>query len=60
MKREHLVSASVTNGAECICDPEILLGTNFGLWDFEKEQAPRGAILDLNAAWELFLSRKGL
>lgn len=60
MKREHLVSASVTNGAECICDPEILLGTNFGLWDFEKEQAPRGTLLDLNAAWELFLSRNGL
>ncbi len=60
MKREHLISASVTNGTECICDPEILLGTNYGLWDFKKEQAPRGALLDLNAAWELFLSRSGL
>ena len=59
MIKEHLVSASVTNGAECICNPEVLLGTKYGLWDFEKEQAPRGALMDLNAAWELFLSRKG-
>lgn len=59
MIKEHLVSASVTNGAECICNPEVLLGTKYGLWDFENELAPRGALLDLNAAWELFLSRKG-
>lgn len=59
MIKEHLVSASVTNGTECICNPEVLLGTKYGLWDFEKELAPRGALLDLNAAWELFLSRKG-
>ena len=59
MIKEHLVSASVTNGAECICNPEVLLGTKYGLWDFENEQAPRGALLDLNAAWELFLSRQG-
>ena len=57
MVKEHLVSASITNGAECICNPEVLLGTNFGLWDFQNEVAPRGTLLDLNAAWELFLSR---
>ena len=28
MIKEHLVSASVTNGTECICNPEVLLGTN--------------------------------
>ena len=59
MIKEHLVSASVTNGAECICNPEILFGTKYGLWDFENELAPRGALMDLNAAWELFLSRTG-
>ena len=59
MIKENVVSASITNGAECICNPEILLGTKFGLWDFENEQAPRGALMDLNAAWELFLSRQG-
>jgi len=59
MIKEHLVSASVTNGTECICNPEVLLGTKFGLWDFENEVAPRGALMDLNAAWELFLSRRG-
>lgn len=59
MIKENVVSASITNGAECICNPEILLGTKFGLWDFQKEQAPRGALMDLNAAWELFLSRQG-
>lgn len=59
MIKEHLVSASITNGAECICNPEVLLGTNYGLWNFETETAPRGTLLDLNAAWELFLSRKG-
>lgn len=59
MIKEHLVSASITNGAECICNPEVLLGTNYGLWNFENETAPRGTLLDLNAAWELFLSRKG-
>jgi hypothetical protein len=37
MIKEHVVSASITNGAECICNPEILLGTKFGLWDFENE-----------------------
>ena len=58
MIKEHLVSASVTNGTECICNPEVLLGTKFGLWDFENEQAPRGALMDLNAAWELFLSKQ--
>lgn len=59
MIKEHLVSASITNGAECICNPEVLFGTNYGLWNFETETAPRGTLLDLNAAWELFLSRKG-
>ena len=59
MIKEHLVSASITNGTECICNPEILFGTKYGLWDFENELAPRGALMDLNAAWELFLSRKG-
>jgi hypothetical protein len=34
MIKENVVSASITNGAECICNPEILLGTKFGLWDF--------------------------
>lgn len=60
MEREHTVNLKVTNGAECICNPEILLGTNQGLWNIEKEVAPRGTLLDLNAAWELFLSRKAL
>lgn len=60
MEREHAVSMSVTNGTECICNPEILLGTNYGLWNFQKEVAPRGTLLDLNAAWELFLSREKL
>ena len=58
MEREHLVSTSVTNGEQCICNPEILLGTKYGLWDIEKQQAPRGTLLDLNAAWELFLSKQ--
>lgn len=58
MEREHTVNLKLTNGAECICNPEILLGTNYGLWDFENEVAPRGTLLDLNAAWELFLSRQ--
>ena len=60
MEREHTVSMSVTNGAECICNPEILLGTIFGLWNMEEQRAPRGTLLDLNAAWELFLSKKEL
>ncbi len=60
MEREHTVSMSVTNGAECICNPEILLGTVFGLWNMEQQRAPRGTLLDLNAAWELFLSKKEL
>ena len=60
MEREHTVSMSVTNGAECICNPEILLGTIFGLWNMQKQVAPRGTLLDLNAAWELFLSKKEL
>lgn len=59
MIKEHLVSASITTDkGDCICNPEILLGTNFGLWDFKNEVAPRGTLLDLNAAWELFLSRQ--
>mgnify|MGYP006916041484 CR=1 FL=1 len=57
MIKEHLVSASITNGADCICNPEVLLGTKFGLWDFENQVAPKGTLVDLNAAWELFLSR---
>lgn len=60
MEREHTVSMSVTNGAECICNPEILLGTVFGLWNMQEQRAPRGTLLDLNAAWELFLSKKEL
>ena len=60
MEREHTVSMSVTNGAECICNPEILLGTVFGVWNMQKQRAPRGTLLDLNAAWELFLSKKEL
>ena len=58
MIKEHLVSASVTNGAECICNPDVLLGTKYGLWDFQNEVAPRGTLVDLNAAWELFLSKQ--
>lgn len=58
MIKEHLVSASITNGADCICNPEVLLGTKFGLWDFENQVAPKGTLVDLNAAWELFLSRQ--
>lgn len=60
MEREHTVSMSVTNGTECICNPEILLGTVFGLWNMQEQRAPRGTLLDLNAAWELFLSKKEL
>jgi hypothetical protein len=60
MEREHTVGLQMTNGAECICNPEILFGTKYGLWNIKKEIAPRGTLLDLNAAWELFLSRKGL
>lgn len=60
MEREHTVSMSVTNGAECICNPEILLGTIFGVWNMQQQIAPRGTLLDLNAAWELFLSKKEL
>ena len=60
MEREHTVSMSVTNGEECICNPEILLGTVFGIWNMQKQVAPRGTLLDLNAAWELFLSKKEL
>ena len=60
MEREHTVSMSVTNGAECICNPEILLGTVFGIWNMQEQRAPRGTLLDLNAAWELFLSKKEL
>jgi len=36
MEREHTVSMSVTNGAECICNPEILLGTVFGIWNMQE------------------------
>ena len=58
MIKEHLVGAQITTGDECICNPEVLLGTKFGPWDFKNEVAPKGALLDLNAAWELFLSKK--
>lgn len=58
MIKEHLVGAQITTGDECICNPEVLLGTKFGPWDFKNEIAPKGALLDLNAAWELFLSKK--
>lgn len=60
MNKENTVNLQLTNGAECICNPEILLGTNYGLWNYKKEIAPRGTLLDLNAAWELFLSRQRL
>ena len=58
MKKEHAVSVSLTNGTECICNPDIVLGDKYGLWDLDNEISPIGTLLDLNAAWELFISRK--
>lgn len=58
MERENTVGLSLTNGSECICNPEILFGTKFGLWDFKNQVAPRGTLLDLNAAWEILLSKQ--
>lgn len=60
MIREHLVNGQITNNGECICNPEVLLGTNYGVFNLENEIAPRGMLLDLNAAWELFFSKKDL
>jgi hypothetical protein len=59
MIKERLVGVSLTTDKKCICDPIILLGTNQGLWDLNSEKVPRGTLFDLNAAWELFLSKKG-
>lgn len=59
MKKEHAVSVSLTNGTECICNPDIVLGDKHGLWDLDNEISPRGTLLDLNAAWELFISKQG-
>jgi len=58
MKKERAISVSLTNGAECICDPDIVLGDRYGLWDINNEISPRGTLLDLNVAWELFLSKQ--
>ena len=58
MKKEHAVSVSLTNGTECICNPDIVLGDKHGLWDLDNEISPIGTLFDLNAAWELFISRK--
>lgn len=58
MKKEHAVSVSLTNGTECICNPDIILGDKHGLWDLDNEISPIGTLFDLNAAWELFISRK--
>ena len=58
MTKEQLVGVQLTDDKKCICNPTVLLGTNSGLWDFKKETAPKGVLLDLNAAWELFLSKK--
>lgn len=57
MNKERLVGVQLTNGNECICNPTVLLGTHQGLWDIQNEKVPAGVLFDLNAAWELFLSR---
>lgn len=57
MNKERLVGVQLTNGNECICNPTVLLGTHQGLWDIQNEKVPAGTLFDLNAAWELFLSR---
>lgn len=54
-----LISIKPSIGA-CICSPDILVGTTFGLWNEEKRISPRGTLLDLNAAWELFVDKKTL
>lgn len=58
MIKERLVSASITSGGSCISSPEVLLGTKHGLWNLNNEVAPRGTLMDINAAWELFLSNQ--
>ena len=58
MIKEHALITLTAGKGECICNPEILLGTAFGLWDSEYRVAPRGTLLDLNAAWELFFDRR--
>lgn len=58
MIKEHALITLTAGKGECVCNPEILLGTTFGLWDSEYRVAPRGTLLDLNAAWELFFDRR--
>ena len=58
MKKEHALITLSEGKGECICNPEILLGSTFGLWDSEYRVAPKGTLLDLNAAWELFYDRR--
>ena len=59
MTKEHALITLSAGKGECVCNPEILLGTTFGLWDNEHyKMAPKGTLLDLNAAWELFFDRR--
>lgn len=58
MKREHLIHSAITDGPECICNPEILVGSNFGSWNLQKKVSPKGTLLDLNATWELFTGKQ--
>lgn len=58
MIKEHALITLSEGKGECICNPEILIGSTFGLWDSEYRVAPKGTLLDLNAAWELFYDRR--
>lgn len=58
MIKEHALITLSAGKGECLCNPEILLGSTFGLWDQEYKMSPRGTLLDLNAAWELFFDRR--
>lgn len=58
MIKEHALITLSSGKGECVCDPEILLGSTYGLWDAEYRVAPKGTLLDLNAAWELFFDRR--
>lgn len=57
MKREHLIHSAITDGAECICNPEVLIGDTYGSWNLQKKVSPKGTLLDLNAAWKLFTGK---
>ena len=58
MKKEHALITLAEGKGECICNPEILIGSTFGLWDSEYRVAPKGTLIDLNAAWELFFDKR--